>query len=272
MRIAMRLDFDRRQFLLGSAAATGALALSGCAGMVPRSETAAARALYDSIFEGMLRASPEMATGLGLDTGERAYLQEPARRFLAGRQDGRLPAAARPSARSCAGSTAPRSPAASGPGSTPCSGSASGSSDGADHPLWRHRRLRLSGPLCPLAADRLLSGASPISSTASTRSRPARTPRPMSPGSRRSRANIDLEVDQARADAGRGVVPPAFILDKALDPDPHAARRARRAKRAWSSRWSAARARRRSPATGERRPRRSSTAASPPRSTARSPC
>jgi uncharacterized protein (DUF885 family) len=29
-------------------------------------------------------------------------------------------------------------------------------------------------------------------------------------------ANIGFEVDQARADAGRGVVPPAFILDKAL--------------------------------------------------------
>ena len=28
--------------------------------------------------------------------------------------------------------------------------------------------------------------------------------------------NIDLEVDHARADAGRGVVPPAFILDKTL--------------------------------------------------------
>ena len=64
---------DRRQFLLGSAA-TGALALAGCAGLAPRSEAAAARSLYDSIFEGMLRASPETATGLGLDTGERAFL------------------------------------------------------------------------------------------------------------------------------------------------------------------------------------------------------
>ena len=38
----------------------------------------------------------------------------------------------------------------------------------------------------------------------------------MSPGSRRSPRNVDLEVEQARADAGRGVVPPAFILDKTL--------------------------------------------------------
>lgn len=68
------LTLDRRQFLMGSAAA-GAFALSGCAGMAAPSSTASARALYDSIFEGMLRASPEMATGLGLDTGERAYLK-----------------------------------------------------------------------------------------------------------------------------------------------------------------------------------------------------
>ena len=71
----MKMMLDRRQFLLSSAAATGALALSGCAGLEPRSESAAARSLYESIFESMLRHSPEMATGLGLDTGERAYLK-----------------------------------------------------------------------------------------------------------------------------------------------------------------------------------------------------
>ena len=68
----MTFALDRRQLLLGSAAT---IALSGCAGMGPRSATAEARGLYDSIFEGMLRAAPEMATGLGLDTGERAYLK-----------------------------------------------------------------------------------------------------------------------------------------------------------------------------------------------------
>ncbi|MGQ0559959.1 MAG: hypothetical protein ACT4OE_10340, partial [Sphingosinicella sp.] len=73
----MKLTLDRRRFLLGSSAA-GAVALSGalsgCAGMGPRSGPADARALYDSIFEGMLRTSPEMATGLGLDRGELAFL------------------------------------------------------------------------------------------------------------------------------------------------------------------------------------------------------
>jgi uncharacterized protein (DUF885 family) len=72
--ISMSFILDRRQFLLGSAA-TGALALGGCAGLAPGSDTATARSLYASIFEGMLRASPETATGLGLDTGERAFLK-----------------------------------------------------------------------------------------------------------------------------------------------------------------------------------------------------
>ena len=58
----MTMRLDRRQFLFSSAAATVALALSGCAGLAPRSESAAALAAYDSIFEAMLRYSPEMAT------------------------------------------------------------------------------------------------------------------------------------------------------------------------------------------------------------------
>lgn len=73
----MTAQFSRRFFLLGSAAS--GLALTGCgryAMAAPeRSETAHVRAIYDSTFEGMLRTSPEMATGLGLDSGERGYLK-----------------------------------------------------------------------------------------------------------------------------------------------------------------------------------------------------
>ena len=65
---------SRRDFLLSSVAA-GAFAMGGCATVVPRSETAKARALYDEIFQGMLRVAPENATALGLDTGELAYLK-----------------------------------------------------------------------------------------------------------------------------------------------------------------------------------------------------
>ena len=49
----MTLQMDRRQFLLSSAAATGVLALGGCAA-VPRSGSRGVRQLYDRIFEAML--------------------------------------------------------------------------------------------------------------------------------------------------------------------------------------------------------------------------
>ena len=65
---------SRRAFLLGSTAtalaglcAPAARAAQAAAG----SEAAQARAIYDSVFERMLEISPEMATGLGLDTGAR---------------------------------------------------------------------------------------------------------------------------------------------------------------------------------------------------------
>jgi uncharacterized protein (DUF885 family) len=68
--------FSRRTFLLGSTAAT----LAGC--VTPRQSggdsagpAAQARAAYDAIFEQVLAASPETATQLGLDTGERAGLK-----------------------------------------------------------------------------------------------------------------------------------------------------------------------------------------------------
>nr|MDP8993702.1 twin-arginine translocation signal domain-containing protein [Pseudomonadota bacterium] len=68
------LNLDRRQFLLGAAAA-GALGLSGCQSWRPQSASARALRLYDQIFIGMLEAAPEMATSLGLDTGARAHLK-----------------------------------------------------------------------------------------------------------------------------------------------------------------------------------------------------
>ena len=68
---------SRRSFLLSSAA----LGLSACA-PISRIATASsqgaaaqARSLYDRIFEEMLVASPETATSLGLDKGERAGLK-----------------------------------------------------------------------------------------------------------------------------------------------------------------------------------------------------
>src|SRR5687767_3550148 len=70
----MTAHFSRREFLLSTAAATGALALQGCATVGSRTPSATARAVYDAIFEEQLLLSPETATSLGLDRGERAFL------------------------------------------------------------------------------------------------------------------------------------------------------------------------------------------------------
>lgn len=68
---------SRRTMLMTSAAAgVSACATFGRPETVAGSDTAAqARALYSRIFDKMLVASPETATSLGLDTGERGYLK-----------------------------------------------------------------------------------------------------------------------------------------------------------------------------------------------------
>jgi uncharacterized protein (DUF885 family) len=93
--------FARREFML-STAATGALAIAGCAprdgaiaaaGAAPGAGDAAADRLLASIAEELLAEYPENATALGLDKGERAPLKARLTdRSLEGR--GRLAAAA----------------------------------------------------------------------------------------------------------------------------------------------------------------------------------
>ena len=155
----MTIALDRRQFLLGSAAHRRARAFRLRRAWRRARETAAARALYDSIFEGMLRASPEIATGLGLDTGELAYPQEPAERFR--RRPARW-AATTPLARASA-AAAPDRPRRR------CRARERAWLDTVDLArragVRRRRRFAyggvrrlLSDPLRDLAADRLLSG------------------------------------------------------------------------------------------------------------------
>jgi len=71
------MNFNRRQFL-ASSVATGALLASGCA-TTPRAAagggSAQASALYDAVFAQMLQLSPETATALGLDNGANAGLK-----------------------------------------------------------------------------------------------------------------------------------------------------------------------------------------------------
>ena len=210
----MNFAFDRRQFLLGSAAATGALALSGCAGLAPRSETAAARALYDSIFEGMLRASPEMATSLGLDTGDRAWLKSrlgdasPAgkmgvyqplldhmpqlrrigRAELPGRERAWLDTVLWLGERMSEEATIPY-----------------GGIGGYGYPV-PYVLSQLTGAYQDVPD--FLDSQHKIETRADAEAYVSRL--------EAFARNVDFEVDQARADAGRGVVPPVYVIDKAL--------------------------------------------------------
>ncbi len=209
----MSFTFDRRQFLLGSAA-TGALAISGCAGLAPRSDTAAAHALYDSIFEGMLRTAPEMATGLGLDSGERAWLKSrlgdasPAGRMgayqplldhlerlrqidrgrLHGRERAWLDTVLWLGDRMSEAATFPY-----------------GGIGGYAYPI-PYVLSQLSGAYQEVPD--FLDSQHRIDTRADAQAYVSRL--------EEFARSVDQEVDRARADAGRGVVPPAFILDKAL--------------------------------------------------------
>ena len=205
------MRFDRRQFLLGSAAATGALALGGCA-VMPRSGAGNARQLYDSIFQTLLRESPEMATGLGLDTGANADLRArlspsgPAgKRGSYGPLVDQLPALRR----MAGGGLAGREKAF------------------LDAVLWLGERVEevsrtpwgtFDGYPVPYVISQLtgsyqsipdfLDSQHKVESRADAEAYIARL--------EAFARNVDLEVEHARADAGRGVVPPDFILDKTI--------------------------------------------------------
>lgn len=204
---------DRRQFLLGSAA-TGALALAGCRTMGSRSVTAEARALYDSIFEGMLRASPEMATGLGLDTGERAFLKS------------------RLSDSSPAGKMGPYRPLLDHlPQLRQVDRSALHGRERAwlDTVLWLGERMSETATFAyggiggynypiPYVVSQLSGSYQGVPDFLDSQHRIDTRDDAQAYLSRLEAfaRNVDLEVAAMRADAGRGVVPPAFILDKAL--------------------------------------------------------
>ncbi len=71
-------ELTRRELLAGSGAVGGAVALSGCNSIAPLrgpATAAQANALLDSIAENLLWQSPETATSLGIDKGARAPLR-----------------------------------------------------------------------------------------------------------------------------------------------------------------------------------------------------
>ncbi len=207
----MTYRFDRRQFLLGSAAATGVLALGGCA-VVPRSGAGDARQLYDRIFQTMLRQSPEMATGLGLDTGANADLRgQLAPSGPAGKMGNYRPMVEQLPAlrRMAAGGVQGRDKAF------------------LDTVLWLGERVEQvartpwgtfdSYPV-PYVISQLTGSYQSVPDFLDSQHKVETRADAEAYVSRLEAfaRNVDLEVEHARADAGRGVVPPNFILDKTL--------------------------------------------------------
>ena len=69
------MPLSRRSFLLASASLGACAPVAVRQGLVADSEAARARWIYDAVFEQMLAISPETATSLGLDIGARSALK-----------------------------------------------------------------------------------------------------------------------------------------------------------------------------------------------------
>ena len=210
--------FDRRQFLMGSTAA-GALTLGGCAVPIASSlgsgdAAAQARALYDAIFERMLETSPEMATGLGLDTGARAHLRT---RLIDLSTQGKLRAyrpmvEALPRLRQIdRAALSPREAA------------------WLDTVIWVGERFSEAATFpyggvggynypIPYVLSQLTGSYQEVPDFLDSQHKVETAADAEAYLSRLGdfARNVNREVDHARADAGRGVVPPPFIIDKAL--------------------------------------------------------
>ena len=207
-------EFSRRSFLVTTASA----GLVACTPMSRPGGTgggaaAQARALYDTIFERLLAASPETATALGLDTGARAALKSqfsdasPAgklgqyrplvealpqlraidRNRLAGRERGWLDTAIWFGERGAEMRAIPYGTARGGYPAPYLLSQLTGSYQSVPDFLDSQHKIETAAD-AQAYLDRL----------------------------DRFHRNIDLEVEAARADAARGVIPPAYIIDKAL--------------------------------------------------------
>jgi uncharacterized protein (DUF885 family) len=204
--------WNRREFFLTSVAA-----LSGCAtGVIPtgsRDEAARARQLFDRIFERMLEVSPPMATSLGVDTGARAPLKyrladsSPAGKL--GAYQPMIDALPQLAAldRNALGAEAIR----------------------VDTVRWIAERIRdastfpfgriggYSYPV-PYVLSQLTGSYQSVPDFLASQHRIETREDAEAYLSRLEHfaRNVEMESEQARADAGRGVVPPDFIIDKTL--------------------------------------------------------
>ncbi len=206
---------SRRKFLLSSTA-FGAVSCAPISrtGFDSGSGAAQARRLYDRIFEEMLIASPETATSLGLDTGKRVALKSrlgdasPAgklgfyaplaralpqlkairREDLSGRDRGWLDTAVWFAERSRETASIPY-----------------GAIGGYDYPV-PYVLSQLTGSYQSVPS--FLDSQHKIENEADAQAYLDRLDQ--------LHRNIDFNIEMARSDAARGVIPPAIIIDKAL--------------------------------------------------------
>lgn len=210
---------NRRQFLLTSTAA-GAVALSGCAtgvnqgSLASGAQAAGARRLYDRIFERMLQASPEMATGLGLDTGARAVLKY---RLGDSSPAGKL------------GVYQPMIDALPELAALDRNGLGVEEAVRIDTVRWIAERIREAGAFpygviggysypVPYVLSQLTGSYQQVPDFLDSQHKIESRDDAEAYLSRLKQfaRNVELESEQALADGGRGVVPPPFIIEKTL--------------------------------------------------------
>ena len=209
-------SLSRRTFLLSSAA----MGVAACApvsrtGFVSGSGAAAqARTLYNRIFEEMLVASPETATSLGLDTGERAALKSKlADASPAGKLSYYAPLArALPELKSIRRDQL-------------------GGRDRAwlDTALWFAKRSRETASIpygaiggysypVPYVLSQLTGSYQSVPDFLNSQHKIENGADAQAYLDRLDQVhrNIDLNIETARSDGARGVIPPAIIIEKAL--------------------------------------------------------
>jgi uncharacterized protein (DUF885 family) len=210
------MTMGRRHFLLGSAA-TGAFLAAGCTPM-PRSGQASsgaqarARALYDQIFERLLITSPETATSLGLDNGTRSDLKA---RLSDSSLAGRL------------GSSAPL--AAALPQLRAIDRRALSGRDRGwyDTVLWHSERATdvatyeyggVDSYPVPYVISQLTGSYQRVPDFLDSQHKIETEADAQAYLDRLDQfgRNVAQEVERAQADSARGVIPPAYIIDKTL--------------------------------------------------------
>jgi len=213
------LSFSRRQALGALSAGVATVALPGCARTIAAAPAPGtnpdAAALLDSIGENLLALSPEGATSLGLDTGPRAYLRSKlADRSQAGQDQ--LAAVLRADLARAEAIDTSALPHAVRTSVEVVRSAYRTSLEGFAQPYgdvavggWRNTPyVVIQNVGAYLDTPRFLDADHPVKTAADAEAYLARLDSMV--------AQLDGELGRVRAAAAKGLVPPAFLIDKAV--------------------------------------------------------